>query len=416
MIFKKIVLNNFRQYEGEVTIKFGTENGKITLIVARNGVGKTTLLQAFRFCFYGESPNVLKLPTPEELLNYNVFEMMEEGSSTLLSVNVEFEHQGNSYLAIREVSIMKFNNKMKSKNQSSFYLKEYEVGKGYRELPDAKQRINEMMPLGLAHVYMFDGERVEKPIESPEFRKDFKESIVGILGLKKLSTAVDFLGDRNKPSSVLGKIKNKLVTQTDEEEQLLKKETEKYKIINDRKQEIKDKNKMISTLDFDIIKAEEEQKKVHELRLIILERDKIESQIDTLNQKIASVTSEGCRVACQLVYLIQLAKTYSLFQKVEDSKENSKELFNGLYDTVIRDVLDKRKCICGRCIEPGSKEVEYLQGLSALPNDNVQYLNQINQMYSQIYEAPALLSKLKNNKMRIIELKKERYPLEKSSP
>ena len=49
MIFKSIRLKNFRQYKKEITIEFAIPQGNsnnITMIIAANGVGKTTLLQA----------------------------------------------------------------------------------------------------------------------------------------------------------------------------------------------------------------------------------------------------------------------------------------------------------------------------------------------------------------------------------
>ncbi|MEO1782710.1 AAA family ATPase [Enterococcus diestrammenae] len=409
MIFKKIVLQNFRQYEGKVSIRFGTEDGKITLIVARNGVGKTTLLQAFRFCFYGESPNVLILPSPDELLNYNVFERMDEASKIPLSVSVEFEHQSVSYLAIREVNIMKNNGRMKIVKESTFSLKEQVLGKGFREVPDAKQRINEMMPPGLAHVYMFDGERVEKPIESNTFRNDFKESIIGILGLKKMSVALEFLGDRAKSSTVIGKINRMIEPQTVEQDQILKTQNSKIQKIETNKNEILDLEKNISTLNFEIQKAEVEQKQVIELQSLLNQRDSIDAKMSLVEIKINQDITDGCRISCKLIYLIQLAKTYQTFKEFEDSKEESKELFSGLYDTVIRDVLEKKRCICGRCVEPGSQEAEYIKGLSALPNDNAQYLNQLNQMYSELDESPELISKLERIKVNLAKLKKEKY-------
>ena len=45
MLIKKIVLTNFRQFYGDQTIHFSTNEDKnVTLIHAENGVGKTALL------------------------------------------------------------------------------------------------------------------------------------------------------------------------------------------------------------------------------------------------------------------------------------------------------------------------------------------------------------------------------------
>ena len=108
MIFNKITLKNFRQYKGDNTFELPvSDNKKITLIIAPNGVGKTTFSQAVRFCFYGESPNVLRLPRPEDNLNYSVIEDLRGGEEADLSVRVGFSHNGTKYLAARTVKFVK---------------------------------------------------------------------------------------------------------------------------------------------------------------------------------------------------------------------------------------------------------------------------------------------------------------------
>lgn len=55
MLLRKIKLKNFRQYYAEVVINFATDGFKnVTVIHAENGVGKTALLNAIKWCFYGE--------------------------------------------------------------------------------------------------------------------------------------------------------------------------------------------------------------------------------------------------------------------------------------------------------------------------------------------------------------------------
>src|SRR5690554_1900959 len=101
MILNSIELQNFRQYKKTVKIDFARDNDdkNITLIVAANGVGKTTFLQAFRYCFYGKSTNYLNLPKPESLVNNNLVESIDELDKADMRVQVTFTHDGEKYLA-----------------------------------------------------------------------------------------------------------------------------------------------------------------------------------------------------------------------------------------------------------------------------------------------------------------------------
>jgi DNA sulfur modification protein DndD len=54
LVIKSIALNNFRQYKGEQPpILFSTTKDKnVTVILGINTSGKTTLIQAFKWCLY----------------------------------------------------------------------------------------------------------------------------------------------------------------------------------------------------------------------------------------------------------------------------------------------------------------------------------------------------------------------------
>jgi DNA sulfur modification protein DndD len=55
MKINKILMNNFRQYYGNVSIDLNTTDEKnIVLIGGKNGFGKTNFLMAIVWCFYGQ--------------------------------------------------------------------------------------------------------------------------------------------------------------------------------------------------------------------------------------------------------------------------------------------------------------------------------------------------------------------------
>jgi DNA sulfur modification protein DndD len=54
MLINKIILNNYRLYEGENTISFNFDESKnIYLVCGENGFGKTTFLHSLLWCLYG---------------------------------------------------------------------------------------------------------------------------------------------------------------------------------------------------------------------------------------------------------------------------------------------------------------------------------------------------------------------------
>ena len=54
MRINRITINNFRIYKGETSIEFTHKPENITIIAGKNGFGKTTLLTALIWAFYGK--------------------------------------------------------------------------------------------------------------------------------------------------------------------------------------------------------------------------------------------------------------------------------------------------------------------------------------------------------------------------
>lgn len=69
MLIESLKMVDFRQFKGEVTLNFSRDEKKnVTVILGDNTFGKTTLLQAFNWCFY----DVINLPHNEMVLNLEV--------------------------------------------------------------------------------------------------------------------------------------------------------------------------------------------------------------------------------------------------------------------------------------------------------------------------------------------------------
>lgn len=416
MIFKSITLKNFRQYKGENTFEFPvSDDKKITLIIAPNGVGKTTFSQAVRFCFYGESPNVLRLPRPEENLNYSLIEDLNGGDEADLAVRVAFSHNGNTYLAARTVKFVKesFATRPMKRLESKFELWEDTGDNALAKIEDGEKRIKEIMPIGLAHVYMFDGERVEKPIGSSEFKKSLKESIIGVLGLNKLEQAQTFLGDKSKRTSVIGKVAAQIKAQTQTEKDVLN--TKRIAEENiEAGQKVKDEAEhLVEKFTQDIADAKKAQASVDVLKRALKDRDLIETKVTLQLSKIEGMVKAANDAAVRLVYELEIAKTYPKYLKFINSEGEQPEVFENLYESVIQDILKRGICICGRLISEGGHEADILRSLSVLPHDNAHYLNSLKSLYASLDEMPDLLEKVRLYHNQITTLKMDLEKLRK---
>jgi DNA sulfur modification protein DndD len=413
MIFKEIILKNFRQYKGEVILDFPRDNGNITLIIAQNGVGKTTLLEAFKYCFYGDIPNAMKLPKSEELLNRTALEELNEGDRDEISISIRFSFGGSDYLAKRSTEFVKVKNEAKKyKNRSNFELWKSDSENGYFSVQNPNERIQVISPIGLSHVYMFDGERFKIPVGSTEFRKDLEESITGVLGLKKLSEANRIIGDETNSTSILGGLRRKLKIQSDEEQNVIDTANLSQETININKIKITEKIKNIEKIGLEIKIAEENQAQIDELKTLQIDLKLIERDIETQKYRIDELSRNGCSKACRVVYAIELSKTYPNYIEFLSKEESHVDLYEGLHESVIKEISRRHICICGRTVEEGSLEQHYLEHLAVLPYDNAHYLTQIKNIYSIISEVQKDIDDLKEIKGALIKEKILREKME----
>lgn len=96
MILRKLALHHFLTYSGDQHLELPArdEGSSLTIIVGPNNSGKTSLIRALKFWFYGEQgvPKKADLPL---YLNNKAKSETEIGRSLEGWVEVTFEHETN---------------------------------------------------------------------------------------------------------------------------------------------------------------------------------------------------------------------------------------------------------------------------------------------------------------------------------
>jgi DNA sulfur modification protein DndD len=418
MIFKSIRLKNFRQYKKEITIEFAIPQGNsnnITLIIAANGVGKTTLLQAIRYCFYGSSSNYLNLPKANELVNNTLEYDLKELDKDVMFVEVSFIHEGIKYLARREKRFIKLRGHLKDEGKEIFLLSRLTENDGWKYFKESEaiQKIRSILPEGLSQVFMFDGERMERKISESKFSEELKESILGILDIKKYDKLIEILGHEGKASSVIGMLNSRKKTLTEDD----KRTKDKYDQLLAHKEaklmEIKKYQDKVDDIKQKISITEEQQLKLKENEDRIRRRKEIENIINSLETEIKNLAQRYIKESKNaLIYKLLLLnkEKYDSYIKM-GKKENV--FYSYLHINTINDILEKKICVCGRPIEEHSSEKERLESLkrTSLPLTSSQHLNMIDQKFKKSVEFREEMNRLTDLKKLIKQSKLniERY-------
>ena len=201
MLIKKIVLKNFRQYDGENEIIFSVEPEKnITFVLGGTGFGKTTLCQSFRWCLYGKSD----FKKPEDILSQKKIDSLKDGQSCPATVSLEISHGGKDYIITRTSTYRKKNDKF---GELSLQFHVYYIENGVqKEVSNKQEFVNEIIPEELSEYFFLSGEKIEAMSDDIKKGKSraFGEAVNTLLDLDYYKNAIRHLKSISKEYSVSG--------------------------------------------------------------------------------------------------------------------------------------------------------------------------------------------------------------------
>lgn len=202
MLIKSLRMENFRQFKGTTKVDFSCDpEQNVTIILGDNTFGKTTLLQAFNWCFYG---NVLFEQNPDFLLNLESSSEMMDGDVIPVEIEIVVVHDSTEYVITRTQRYTCSGGNVRGESVPTVKVS-YKQPDGQMEPVKAVQVnnvINNILPEDLSTYFFFDTERVNN-ISS---RKDVADAVKGLLGLTIMDSAIKHLGDRGKKTTVIGKL------------------------------------------------------------------------------------------------------------------------------------------------------------------------------------------------------------------
>ena len=203
MLIRSIKLENFRQFRNESLNFVRCDDGRnVTIIIGQNGTGKSTFLQSFLWCLYGETDFKDKT-----VLSKQVFKEMRLGEDRTVRVTLCLRHGMAEYTLVREQNCLKdMSGRLKEDNTKFSIAKKDESGiTSYAKPYELEPWVNAILPKDLSHYFFFDGERIEKlvkDIASGKEARDFADAVKGLLGLNPVLSALSHLNPKSKHSVI----------------------------------------------------------------------------------------------------------------------------------------------------------------------------------------------------------------------
>ena len=369
MLIKSLRMENFRQFKGTTKVDFSCDPDRnVTIILGDNTFGKTTLLQAFNWCFYGI---VMFDQNPDFLLNLEVAGGMMPGDVKNVEVEITVIHDDVEYVISRTQRYSFVGNNVKGEVSPQAKVS-YKQKDGQTESVKAiqvKNVINNILPQDLSTYFFFDTERVN----SISTRKDVAEAVKGLLGLSIMDSAIKHLGTRATKTTVIGKFYGSMDMDGDAKAQealnRIQAAEGKRRVIAEQIEECESQINHYEgrkdQLD-DILRDNQTtaalQKKKEDLERRVQEEQKA---LDNTTNAFFREFSQG-----SLSFFAQpLLETTSAFLK--EVKVDDKGV-RDLTKPTIMELIKRGKCICGRDICEGNEAYEHLMAeLAYVPPESI---------------------------------------------
>lgn len=204
MIFQELVLQNIGPYQGRQTINLSPDAGDgprpIILLGGMNGGGKTTLMDAIRLALYGYRAQC----STRGNLSYGEFLTQSVNRHAKGRACVELAFQLTLDNEPTELRVRRFWDKNPKRGKDNLIVMRRNDLESWQDTHLTNtwdERIEEILPLGISSLFLFDGEQVKELAEQELPTQIVVDAIRSLLGLElasRLAIDLDVLIYRKK--------------------------------------------------------------------------------------------------------------------------------------------------------------------------------------------------------------------------
>jgi len=407
MILQRLIMTDFRQFEERNQIDFSHVDGKhVSIVIASNGVGKTTILTALVWCLYGGK----KLPygdLTEQFLNNNTFEKLKEGEQTTVEVVLIFEDRKSKYTITRSIVVSKENSKQVNSSVSLDVVID-KITQHY-----AQEKIDTILGPSMKEYFFFDGEGIGKLADSS--RPDLvQKGIKNVMKIDTRTTAFDLIKEAKK---TFDKESSKI--QTDSgitdipedridkiDDHLTSKKSKLDKAIKDR--DIYEKK--LSAVDKELMQIKETKPKVEE-------RKRFESELQLVEKALISANHKQKDLVTKEAYLALAHEALSNVSSIIEEKQKRGELpLIGIGKHFIEELISEHRCICGEKLVEGGSHYKHLEDIMKRATAKSELEGNLSSLGSFIEahknDNENFIAKLKANRQSVKEFQTKKSRLE----
>ena len=352
-----ISISNYRQYHGKQTLDFKNDKIKnVSLILGKNGAGKSNLLNAITWCLYGIEIHKSKDNHDSSgmpVINTSALKSLKNNENIIAEVIIHLATDIGPWTIKRTLEGGKsalgdfyFNEASKLTVIHPVYGQD-KIDTG----DDTQILINNLLPEALKNFFFIDGEQLREffKVSTPE---NIAKAIDIVSQLELVYKAADHL------SKVEGNLRKSVKNTTPQLERVLR----NIELAQKNSEQLKDTIKQIDKQkekDHEEITRVKEYLKSHssaKISTLENERQSLETDVRKLNEQIGKKESQRNSYLVEIAPFIYLKKEIEDTYKIIEEKVEKGELPPRIKETFIRELLEKGHCICGNELVGNAKK------------------------------------------------------------
>lgn len=356
MIVKSMTIENFRPYNGPLSIDFARGEKNVTIIQGRNDMGKTSFINAFTWCLYD------KEPFRDEGIEgrCNQLALDEVNIKDEVDVKVEMfmeDSSGRNIRIIRKQTFIKTSDMAsRSKNNSELIIYR-DDGLNEVKIENPDKYIKNNLPESLQEYFMFTGEKLTQ-----FFKKDQELVKKGVYTLYQLDLLENINIQAKKWetyfSNKFRKINPKLSELKNELSQIIEDEQNDKILLRQNREHIKTLEVEIKTLYMEIgssgADANEIRKDIENLND---EKRSLKYDLEGIQKEYSSLISDNF----SHIMAYDLLKNLEKWAEFEEKSENEKDIPFVISD--LKKLLKNKECVCGASLEKHTNQYKHIEHL-----------------------------------------------------
>jgi DNA sulfur modification protein DndD len=354
----KVEIHNYRQYQDTHTIELDcSDDAMNNVIEGENGAGKSNLLNAVTFCFFGiedhKENNVDDDDAELPYINKNIMERLDSDESAEGYIEIELGTDSPEYIFRREFASFKItNNEFENVFEELTILKQ--SGTDWEEVETPERTRNEILPPNVRDYFIFDAESL-RDFFGPNYQQRIRKGILDVSHIELLDSGLNHL--ENTRSTIESNASDASDRLSELQDEIDAKEADIDDLedeIESFGEDIEDTRKELSQTKSKMQDASDERvQDLYDTRerlegLLSERRQERDNRIDEINELIVE--------AGPIVYANQaLEKSQDILKELDLPPDIRKDF--------LEELIDDKKCICGEDLEDKPQKLEELQAL-----------------------------------------------------